>query len=143
MGTGQMNAMVELDECRDEVRFPSRVRVGNSNGGGGGDMDELLKRLGAVETAVSETKVQVAATLPHLATKDDVRVEISAVRVEVAEVKAQVAGIAAVIPHLATKADLGAVRAEIAELGTKLISWLVATGIATAGLVVTAMKFVH
>ena len=74
-------------------------------------MDEVLKRLGAVETAVSEIKVQVgaiAATLPHLATKDDVRVEISAVRVEVAEVKAQVAGIAAVMPHLATKADLGA-----------------------------------
>src|ERR1700722_18470831 len=100
-----MNAMVELDECRDEVsdgRFPSRVRVGNSNGGGGGDMDEVLKRLGAGETAVSEIKVQVgaiAATLPHLATKDDVRVEISAVRVEVAEVKAQVAGIAAVMPH--------------------------------------------
>jgi hypothetical protein len=146
---GQMNAMVELDECRDEVsdgRFPSRVRVGNSNGGGGGDMDEVLKRLGAVETAVSEIKVQVgaiAATLPHLATKDDVRVEISAVRVEVAEVKAQVAGIAAVMPHLATKADLGAVKAEVSELGSKLISWLVATGIATAGLVITAMKFVH
>ena len=109
-------------------------------------MDEVLKRLGAVETAVSEIKVQVgaiAATLPHLATKDDVRVEISAVRVEVAEVKAQVAGIAAVMPHLVTKADLGAVKAEVSELGSKLISWLVATGIATAGLVITAMKFVH
>lgn len=108
--------------------------------------DDVLKRLGAVESAELETKVQVgaiAATLPHLATKDDVRVEISAVRVEVSEVKAQVAGIAAVLPHLATKADLGALRAEVADLGTKLISWLVATGIATAGLVVTAMKFVH
>jgi hypothetical protein len=108
--------------------------------------DDVSKRFGAVETAVSETKLQVgaiAATLPHLATKDDVRVEISAVRVEVAEVKAQVAAIAAVMPHLATKADLGAVKAEVADLATKLISWLVATGIATAGLVVTAMKFVH
>jgi hypothetical protein len=146
---GQMNAVVEYDECRDEVsggRYPSRVRVGKSSDGGGGDMDEVLKRLGAVETAVSETKAQVAATLPHLATRDDVRavrVEISDVRVEVAEVRTEVRAIAAVIPHLATKADLGAVRAEIAELGTKLISWLVATGIATAGLVVTAMKFVH
>ena len=105
-------------------------------------MDDVLKRLGAVETAVSETKVQVsaiAATLPHLATKDDVR----AVSVEVAEVRTEVRAIAAVIPHLATKADLGAVRAEVADLGTKLISWLVATGIATAGLVITAMKFVH
>ena len=111
--------------------------------------DDVSKRFGAVETAVSETKVQVSAivaTLPHLATKDDVRavrVEISDVRVEVAEVRTEVRAIAAVIPHLATKADLGAVRAEVSELGTKLISWLVATGIATAGLVVTAMKFVH
>ena len=105
-------------------------------------MDEVLKRLGVVETAVSETKAQVAAiaaTLPHLATKDDVR----SVRVEVEEVRTEVRAIAAVIPHLATKADLGAVRAEVADLGTKLISWLVATGIATAGLVVTAVKFFH
>jgi hypothetical protein len=153
---GQMNAMVELDECRDEIsggRYPPRLHVGKSNGGGGGDMDEVLKRLGAVETAVSETKVQVdaiAATLPHLATKDDVtavRVEISGVRVEVAEVRTQVAGIAAVMPHLATKADLTAVRVEVAEFGTKLIKWLIATGIATAGLVVTLVitieKFIH
>jgi hypothetical protein len=148
---GQMNAMAELDECRDEIsgeRYPPRVRVGKSNSGGGG-MDDILKRLGAVETAVSETKVQVgaiAATLPHLATKDDVtavRVEISDVRVEVAEVGTQVAGIAAVMPHLATKADLAAVRLEVAELGEKLIKWLIATGIATAGLVLTAMKFAH
>jgi hypothetical protein len=132
---GQMNAIVELDECRDEVsggRNPPRLRVGKSNGGGGGDMDEVLKRLGAVETAVSETKAQVAATLPHLATRDDVR----AVRVEVAEVRAEVRVIAAVIPHLATKADL-------AELSEKLVKWLIATGIASTGLIATAMKLFH
>jgi hypothetical protein len=165
---GQMNEVVELDECRDEIgggRYPPRSRAGKSNSGGGDGMDDVLKRLGAVETAVSETKVQVgaiAATLPHLATKDDVRavrVEVAEVRTEVRaiaaviphlatkadlkDVKTEIGAIAAAIPHLATKADLGAVRAEIAELGTKLISWLVATGIATAGLVVTAMKFVH
>ena len=134
-------------------------------------MDEVLKRLGVVETVVSETKVQVAATLPHLATRDDVR----AVRVEVAEVRAEVRAIAAVMPHLATKADLkdvktevgaiaaviphlamktevGAIaaviphlatKADLAELSEKLIKWLIATGIATTGLIATAMKFVH
>jgi hypothetical protein len=176
---GQMNAMVELDECRDEIsggRYPPRVRTGKSNSGGGGGMDDVLRRLGVVEETVLEIRTQVssisatlphlatkddlhavkddvsdlrtevraiAAILPHLATKDDVRVEISAVRVEVAEDRTQVAGIAAVIPHLATKADLAAVRVEVVELGEKLIKWLIATGIATAGLVVTAMKFVH
>jgi GTP:adenosylcobinamide-phosphate guanylyltransferase len=124
--------------------------------------DDVSKQFGAVETAVSETKLQVgaiAATLPHLATKDDVRVEISAVRVEVAEVKAQVAAIVAVIPHLATKGDLkdvkmevGAIaaviphlatKADLAELSEKLIKWLIATGIATTGLIAAAMKFVR
>jgi hypothetical protein len=74
---GQMNAMAELDECRDEIsgeRYPPRVRVGKSNSGGGG-MDDILKRLGAVEATVSEIRTQVgaiAAILPHLATKSDV-----------------------------------------------------------------------
>ena len=82
-------------------------------------MDDVLKRLGAVEATVSEIRTQVSAitaVLPHMATKADV----AGVRVEIA-----------------------AVRVEVAELGTKLIRWLIATGIATAGLVVTAMKFVH
>ena len=38
-------------------------------------MDEVLKRLGAVESTVSEIRTQVsaiAATLPYLATKADV-----------------------------------------------------------------------
>jgi hypothetical protein len=158
---GQMNAMVELDECRDEVsggRYPSRVRVGNSNGGEGGDMDEVLKRLGAVETAVSETKAQVAATLPDLATKDDVRVEISALRVEVAEVRTEVGAIAAVIPHLATKADfkeeIGGARGEIAALGeklsakiaaseTRMVQWTIGIIIAVAGLAFTIAKYGH
>ena len=95
-------------------------------------MDEVVKRLGAVETAVSETKVQVAATLPHLATRDDVR----AVRVEVAEVRAEVRAIAAILPHLATKADVNAIE-------NARIKWTIATIIATAGLTIAIVKFVH
>jgi len=74
---------------------------------------------------------------------DDVLKRLGAVESTVSEIRSQVSTIVAVIPHLATKADLAAVRVEVAELGTKLIKWLIATGIATAGLVVTGMKFFH
>jgi len=85
---------------------------------GDGDMHEVLKRLGAVETSVAG----VAATMPHLATK------------------ASVDGILATIPHLATKADLGAME-------TRIIKWFIATATATAGLTASLAfsiaKFIH
>jgi hypothetical protein len=124
-----MNAAIQLNECRGEAsseNFPSQVRAANSNGGGG-DMDDILNRLGAVESSVSEIREQVigiAATIPTLATKAD----IGDVRLEVSELRAEVRGIAAVIPHLATKADLSAeigsvrtdLKAEIGSMGTEI-----------------------
>jgi hypothetical protein len=122
---GQMSAAVERDEYRDEVhggKYPPQLHVGLSDGGGSG-MDDVLKRLGVVESSVSEIRTQVGgitATLPHLATKADV----NQVRVEVTEVKAAVAAIAEVIPHLATRADLSreisSVRAEIGSVKADL-----------------------
>jgi hypothetical protein len=79
-----MNEVIELDECRGEIsggNYPSRVRSGKSNGGGGG-MDDILKRLGAVESTVSEIRSQIsgiAAILPHLATKADIRASETAI----------------------------------------------------------------
>jgi hypothetical protein len=54
----------------------------------------------------------------------------------VSDIRSHVSAIAAVQPHLATKAD-------VAELGTKIIKWLIATGMAMTGLIITAVKFVH
>ena len=45
------------------------------SGSGGGDVEDILRRLGNVETHVSELKSQVSAILaiiPHLATKADI-----------------------------------------------------------------------
>ena len=98
-------------------------------------MDDVLRRLGAVEVTVLEIQKQVSGistTLPTLSTKDDLHV----VKDDVKDLRTEVGAIVAVIPHLATKADL-------AELSEKLIKWLIATGIATTGLIATAMKFVH
>ena len=74
---------------------------------------------------------------------DDVLKRLGAVESTVSEIRSQVSAIAAILPHLATKDDVTAVRVEVAELGTTLIRWLIATGIASAGLVVTIEKLVH
>ena len=95
-------------------------------------MDDILKRLGNVETHVSELRTQVgaiSATIPHLATE-----------ASVSEIKATVAGILATIPQLATKADL---KAATASMETAIIKWIIATVLTTATLAFTIAKFVH
>jgi hypothetical protein len=132
-----MSAAIQLDERRGEAssgKFPPQVRAGNSNSGGGG-MDDILRRLGIMESAVFDVREQVsgiAATIPHLATKTDVS--------KISEV---VSGIAATIPHLATKADVNAMQGNISTLEVRLIRWMIATAIASTGLILTITKFVH
>ena len=133
-----MSAAIQLNECYDEASG------GNSNDGG--NVDEILKRLDKVESTVSETREQViniAATMPSLATKAD----IGAVRIEVSELRTEVRSIAATIPHLATKADLkaeiGTVRTEIRNVEASIIKWIIGIIISTAGLAFTIAKFVH
>jgi hypothetical protein len=123
-----MNAVIELDERSEEIssgKYPPRSHVGKSNSGGGGGMDDVLRRLGAVEETVLEIQKHVSgisATLPLLSTKDD----LHAVKDDVSDLRTEVAGIAAVMPHLATRADLkdvktevGAIAAVIPHLATK------------------------
>ena len=89
------------------------------SGSGGGNVEDILRRLGNVETHVSELKSQVSAILaiiPHLATKADV-----------ADVKAAV----------------GQVKADVAAVETAIIKWIVATVLASAALAFTIAKFVH
>ena len=89
------------------------------SGSGGGDVEDILKRLGNVETHVFE-------------------------------LRSQVSGIVAIIPHLATKADVadvrtavGQVKADVAAVETAIIKWIVATVLASAALAFTIAKFVH
>ena len=51
-------------------------------------------------------------------------------------VEAQVSAIPAIIPHLATKAD-------VAALETAIIKWIIATVLASAALAFTIAKLVH
>jgi hypothetical protein len=89
------------------------------SGSGGGGVEDILKRLGNVETHVSELRSQVSAIL-------------------------------AIIPHLATKADVadvraavGQVKADVAAVETAIVKWIVATVLASAALAFTIAKFVH
>ncbi|MGB6487637.1 MAG: hypothetical protein WBE91_12200 [Steroidobacteraceae bacterium] len=79
---------------------------------GGGDMDDLMRRLGAVETDISGMKADMSA-------------------------------IKAVIPHLATKADVSDAKALIGDAKTSIIQWVVGTTIAAAGVAFAIAKFVH
>ena len=97
------------------VGYGTRSTVSNSSvgsGSGGGDVDDILKRLGNVEAHVSELRSQVSAIL-------------------------------AIIPHLATKADVADVKADVAAVETEIIKWIVATVLASAALAFTIAKFVH
>jgi len=63
----------------------------DESGDGGGNVEDILKRLDSVEASVSELKSQVSAILaviPHLATKADVM----DVRASLANLRASVAG---------------------------------------------------
>jgi hypothetical protein len=102
--------------------------VGSGSGGGG--VEEIWKRLGSVETHVSDLRSQVSvisATIPHLATKAD----IGAVRKEVADVRTDLS------------AQIGEVKAEMATTEAAIIRWIVATLFAAVGLGFTFAKFVH
>ena len=79
-------------------------------------MEDNLKRLGNVETNVSELKSQVSAILaivPHLGTKADL---------------------------VASVTDL---RASVATIETAIIKWIIATTLTTGGLALAIAKFVH
>jgi hypothetical protein len=61
----------------------------------------------------------------------------------VSDLKVQVGSIAAQIPHLATKAEVGELKAAISEAKTSIVQCVVGTTIAAAGIAFTIAKFVH
>jgi hypothetical protein len=97
------------------IGYSPRSTASNSSvgsGSGGGDVEDILKRSGNVESHVSELRSQVSAIL-------------------------------AVIPHLATKADVADLKVDVAAIETKIIKWIVATVLASAASAFTIAKFVH
>ena len=82
-------------------------------------MDDVLRRLGIVESLVTATREDVSAIkaiLPHLATKADV---------------------------IATKADINELRSDMNSMEARMIRWLVGTTIAAASAAFTIAKVVN
>ncbi len=74
---------------------------------------------------------------------EDILKRLGNVEAYVSELRSQVSAILAIIPHLATKADMAGVRGDLAALESAIIKWIVATVLASAALAFTIAKFVH
>ena len=119
-------------------------------------MDDILRRLGNIETDVSALKVQVGSIvtmLPFLATKADIadlrtelKTEIGGLRAELksdvadlrTELKTDIGGLRAEL-----KSDIGGLRTEVASLETRIIKWMIATVLTASGVAFSLARFVH
>jgi|GEM_PF-2397321 len=118
-------------------------------------MDEILKRLGLLETSVAE----IRAVQPHLATRADlhalradlkeeisavaagshsIRRELETVRTEVEAVRAEVASVRGEL-----KSDINLLRADMNARETRMIRWVIGAVASTAALAFSAARFVH
>ena len=111
------------------------------SGGGGGDVDDILKRLGNVEGHVSELRSQVSgivAVLPHLATKADVADLRTDMKADVAGLRADMK---ATVGDL--KTAIANVKGDLATMETAIIKWIIGTVLTATALAFTIAKFVH
>jgi len=116
-------------------------------------VDDLLKRMGNVESAVSDIRVQVGSiqttlqdSLPNLVTKAELgkcEAAIQAVHLllphlatknDVSKSEAAIQAVHVLLPHLATKND-------VSKSESSIIKWLITTQIAVAALVLAIMRF--
>ena len=100
---------------------------------------KLDARLGAVETSVTKLDVRLGAVETSVGKLD---ARLGAVESAVAEIRALVASIAAVMPHLATKADINQLRSEFYSRESLQLKWLIGTLIASVALACTIAKLV-
>lgn len=74
---------------------------------------------------------------------DDVMQRLGVLERDMSDLKVQVGSIAAQLPHLATKAEIGDLKAAISEAKTSIVQWAVGTTIAAAGIAFAIAKLVH
>jgi hypothetical protein len=126
---------IVMTKIVDADLFRTKQAARSTSGTGGGNMDDVLRRLGVVESLVSQTREDVSAikaAFAHLATKADLN-----------DLKADVSAIKATLPHLATQTEINGVRSDLHALEAKLIRWLVGTLIAAVSAAFAVAKFVN
>jgi hypothetical protein len=118
-GVQRMNSVIDSDRYAG-TRSPSSRTAGGS--GGGFNVDDILRRLGVLETSLDDVRTQafdirvqlsaILGVLPSLATKADLTAEIGTVR---KDLSAEVGGVRAEIGVVRKdlSAEIAGVRAEI------------------------------
>jgi hypothetical protein len=137
---------------RDRFRGREVASQGSGGDGGGTVVDDILRRLGVVESAVGEIRGDVhaiKAVLPHLATKAEVEAlgaRLNSVEGSLkTEIKSVEGSLKAEIRSVegSLKADNNALRAELNARDTRNLVWLIGTVIAAASLAFSIARFVH
>lgn len=156
----------------DTEHFRGKAAATQTTGSGGGSVDDTQKRLAAVETAVSDIRVDIGAIkvqLSHCATKDDLKELEARINEVKGELSARVNEVRSELSHLATKAELarvegslreelarvegslraelarveGSLRAEMLSLHNAYIKWSIGTAITLTTVAFTIAKFVN
>jgi hypothetical protein len=117
-----MARIIDTDHFRSRAAAPQ-----GTSGNGGGSVEDILKRLGIVESLVGQIRVDVSAikaALPHLATKADLNAVEGSLSGRISTVE-------------------GSLSARINALETSIIQWIVGTVITVAALAFSIAKFVN
>jgi hypothetical protein len=73
---------------------------------------------------------------------DDILSRVGNLETTLAHVRADVASLKATMPHLATKSEVGELKALISSVEASVIRWVVGTAIGTAAVAFAAAKLV-
>jgi hypothetical protein len=100
-----------------------------SGGGDDGGMDTLIRRVAHLEDSVASIKEAIGRLEPRIIETHSFAVTIVptlATKADLAKTDAAVSGFATQFPHLASRADLAVVSAQLAEKPGKAYLWTVA-----------------
>ena len=123
----------------DEERLCGKAAASQRAGGaGGGNMDDILRRLSVVESSVAIIRADVSAinaVLPHLATQSRLSEVEGALNVRISTLEGSLTA--------RINAVDGSLTAKISDLHASLIRWVVGTGLAAGSLAFAIAKFVN
>lgn len=110
-------------------------------------MDDILRRLGLLESLVADVRIDVGAIkalLSQLATKaelESVRTDVESVRTDVESVRTEVQSVRTDVQSI--RAEIAGVRGEMGTLEASLIKWMIGTVIAATTLAFSIAKFIN
>jgi septal ring factor EnvC (AmiA/AmiB activator) len=136
-----------MDRAIDTDHFRSTAAASRGTGKSGGSVDDILRRLGLLESLVADVRIDVGAIkalLSQLATKaelESVRTDVESVRTDVESVRTEVQSVRTDVQSI--RAEIAGVRGEMGTLEASLIKWMIGTVIAATTLAFSIAKFIN